>query len=123
MATDYTNSLVVVWPAALTASVQALNSALGYDSGAGIPLFTSGGEPPTHRGLHTWATPEYVAIATGQAIPDPLPDGVTAQDITDLLAAITVSVDPVSEGVTLTKRAHFEHVIAGLGLSEFAGEA
>ena len=60
-------------------------------------------------------------MMTGQAIPDPLPEGVTAEDISNVLSLCTIAVDTVvDEGQeterSLSKREHFNHVATGLGL-------
>ena len=108
------HSLVVIAPDELWPTVRALNNALGYEAGEGTPLSADGQEPITHRGLHTWAQPEFVALATGKVTPDI--KGYPPEQIAGLLALLTVSVD--AEG--LTARAHFDHVLAGLGLHTVA---
>lgn len=111
---SYAHSLVVVASEALWPTVRALNNALGYEAGEGVPLSADGQEPATHRGLHTWARPDFVALATGQVTPD-IP-GYTPEQIAGLLAQLTVSVD--ANG--LTSRPHFDHVLSTMSLTEIA---
>lgn len=111
---NFPHSLVVICPDALRDDLLAMGAALGVDGGMSVPLSSDGGEPVTHYGAHSWAGPEFVAIMTGQVTPEIA--GVASEDIEAMLSLITVSVDPVVDEQTLTKRAHFEHVIDGLGL-------
>ena len=110
------HSLVVIAPDELWATVRALNNALGYEAGEGTPLSADGQEPATHRGLHTWAQPAFVALATGKVTPNV--KGYPPEQIAGLLALLTVSVD--AEG--LTARAHFDHVLGTMGLRTIAFE-
>lgn len=109
---EYPHSLVVICPDALKADVLTLGLMLDppIDGGLSVPLSSDGSEPATHWGCHAWATPQFVAIMTGQVTPE-IP-GVTPEQIAGILSQITVSVD--ANGLTM--RAHFDHVIAGLGL-------
>jgi hypothetical protein len=107
-------SLVVIAPAAVWPSVKAMNSALGYAAGDGVELSSDGSAPATHLGLHTWATDAFIAIATGQVTLTI--EGYTAQDIANLLAAITVSVEPSVGEQILKRKAHFDYVASSLGL-------
>jgi len=109
---DYPHTMVVVASEQMRDTCIAMAAALGYAAGLSVPLSATGEAPATHYGLHTWAGPEFTAIMTGQVTPEI--DGYTAQNIADLLAAITVSVDPPSGA---TKRTHFNEVIADLGLT------
>lgn len=111
--TSYPHSVVVICPDALKSDVLALGMMLDppIDWGLSVPLSADGSEPATHWGAHAWATPEDVAIMTGQVVPEI--EGVTAEQISDILSQITVSVD--ANGLTM--RAHFDHVLGQLGLS------
>lgn len=113
-------SLVVIAPIAVWPSLVSMNLALGYAAGGGVPLSADGNEPATHLGLHTWASDEFIAIATGVVTPEI--EGVTPEEIAGLLAAITVSVQPEVNEVVLTKSAHYNHVAAGLGLVRITAE-
>jgi len=110
--TSYPHSLVVICPDALRDEVLALGMMLDppIDGGLSVPLSVDGSEPVTHWGCHAWATPQFVAIMTGQVTPE-IP-GVTPEQIAAILSQLTVSVD--AEGLTM--RAHFDHVIGDLGL-------
>jgi len=112
----YPHSLVCIVPSALRDTVLAMGQALGVDGGLTVELSASGSGPATHYGAHSWAGVEFAAVMLGSVYPDPLPEGVTEQDIDNILAAITVSVDPVVDEVTLTKRVHFDHVTQAAGL-------
>lgn len=109
----YPHSLVVICPDELREQVLTLGMMLDppIDGGLSVALSADGSEPATHWGAHAWATPEFVVIMTGQAVPD-IP-GVTPQEIADVLSQITVSVD--ANGMKM--RAHFDHVIGGIGLT------
>ena len=124
---SYPHSLVTICPDAAKAALLALGEAVGVSGGMSVPLSADGNDPPTHWGSHAWAGPEFVAMMTGQAIPDPLPEGVTAEDISNVLSLCTIAVDTViDEGLEteqrLTKRAHFDHVASGLGLQVIVPE-
>lgn len=110
--TPYPHSLVVICPDALKSDVLALGMMLDppIDGGLSVPLSADGSEPATHWGAHAWATPEFVAIMTGQVVPEI--KGVTAEQIANILSQITVSVD--ANGLTM--RAHFDYVLEQLGL-------
>lgn len=110
------HSLVVIAPDEIWPAVMALNNALGYEAGEGVPISADGQNPITHRGLHTWAQPEFVALATGKVTPEI--KGYQPEQIAGVLALLTVSVD--AEG--LTARAHFDHVLATMGLRTIAFE-
>jgi len=110
MSPGFTHSLVVIAPADLWPTVQAVYAALGYDAGEGVALSADGSEPATHRGLHTWETSEFVNTATGQT-PIEVP-GYTAEQIAAFMAALTASVD--YDG--LTSREHFDHVASSMNL-------
>ena len=111
--TTYPHSLVVVCPDELKAEVLALGMMLNppIDGGLSVPLSADGTEPATHWGAHAWATPEFVAIMTGQVVPD-VP-GATQEEITQVLSQIIVSVN--ADGLTM--RPHFNHVVSGCGLA------
>ena len=114
----YPHSLVVICPDALRDEVLALGMMLDppIDGGLSVPLSVDGSEPTTHWGCHAWATPQFVAIMTGQVTPE-IP-GVTPEQIAGILSQITVSVD--ANGLTM--RAHFDHVIAEQDLQIIAVE-
>lgn len=109
-------SLVVIAPAALWPTVRAVNAALGYDAGDGVPLSPSGEMPETHRGLHTWAADEFVALATGQA-PAAVP-GFAPEQVAAFLAVLAVSVEPDGR----TGSDHFDHACALLGVLRISDE-
>ena len=118
---SYSHSLVTICPDAAKAALLALGEAVGVSGGMSVPLSADGNEPATHWGSHAWAGPEFVGFMTGQALPDPLPEGVTAEDIANVLSLCTIAVDTVvDEGLEterkLSKREHFNHVASGLGL-------
>lgn len=105
--TPYPHSLVVICPEISKADVLALGMMLDppVDGGLSVPLSADGSEPATHWGAHAWATPEFVAIMTGQVVPEI--EGVTPEQIAGVLSQITVSVD--ANGLSM--RAHFDYVI------------
>lgn len=116
----FPHSMVTICPAAVRPSLLAMGQAVGVDAGMTVELSADGTAPATHYGSHAWARADFVALMTGQALPDPMPDGVTEQDIINLLSVITVSVDPVVDGTTLTKRTHFDYVASSLGVQVIA---
>lgn len=119
---SYPHSLVVICPAAVRDNLLALGDAVGVAGGMDVELSTSGSAPPTHYGSHSWAGPEFVAMMTGQAYPDPLPEGVTTEQIDSILGACTVSVDPVVDEQVLAAREHFDHVLTLQGLQTITSE-
>lgn len=114
---SYPHSMVVVCPVANRDNLEALGQAVGVDGVLSVPLSATGSEPATHYSGHGWVSPEFAALMTGQAYPDPMPDGITTEQIDAILGACVVSIDPVVDEQVLTKREHFDHVIAGAGLS------
>lgn len=121
------HSLVTICPDAAKAALLALGEAVGVAGGMSVPLSATGAEPATHWGSHAWCGTEFAGFMTGQGYPDPLPEGVTTEDIDNILGLCTVGVDTVvDEGLEterqLTKRAHFDHIISGLGLQVISQE-
>ena len=124
---SFPHSLVTICPDAAKAALIALGQAVGVSAGMSVPLSADGNEPATHWGSHAWAGPEFIAMMTGQAYPDPLPEDVTAEDIDNVLSLCTIAVDTVvDEGLEterrLSKREHFNHVASGLGLQVIVPE-
>ena len=117
---NYPHSLVVICPAAVRDQLIAVGQPLGVYSNMAVELSADGSAPATHYGSHAWAGVEFVAIMTGQVVPEI--EGVSEAEINALLGAITVSVDPVVDEQLLTKRAHFDYVIEQLGLQVLEAE-
>ncbi|MEM9635151.1 MAG: hypothetical protein AAGA50_27755 [Pseudomonadota bacterium] len=109
--TTYPHSLVVIAPAAMVPAASAMAAALGLSAGFAVPLSSSGADPATHYGLHSWVATSFKEYMTGEQAPD-LQD-YTADDIAALLGQWTVSVDAGGQ----TGKPHFEAVIGDLGLS------
>lgn len=95
---EYTYSVSLIVPAALREKAQRLAWAIGHDEPP-LDSFTaelsSDGINITHYGLHTYAVPEFAAMLSaaqqGQLPPIPWSDyGLTEQDVTDLMSAMTV---------------------------------
>lgn len=118
--TDWTLSIVLIVPAHLQDKANRLSCALGHDVLPGntfsVPL-SDNGEDVTHYGCRTTAKQEFVAIleaaGQGQLPPDfPLDEfGVTAQDVTDVLAAQIIDVRDASAMI-----GHFDDVLAATEL-------
>lgn len=105
---SYPHSVVAIWPESLHNRLSAMVLALGYTIGEGAPLSSDGEKPATHRGMHAWARPSFVALITGRAAL--AIDGYTDEQISAALGQLVVSVDN-GEG-----REHFDRVLAANGL-------
>jgi hypothetical protein len=129
------HSLIVISPVSrLTTNatgqqVEPLGALIAGDGVLPLPLVAAGTTTPvTHWGCHAGGTSagavaRIEAIYAGQMSSDALPDGLTTQDVADALAEIVVSIDGRLMGTDeeypeerLTGRAHFEGVIARVGL-------
>ena len=115
-------SCVLIVTDAVKDKANALAIAMGWAEPDGadsytVPLFTIG-EDPTHWGLHTWASPETVAIlqnAQSGAIPDALDGRFSGADISDVFAALIVSVTK-----NKNPSAHFDEVCSANFLNRIA---
>lgn len=109
--------------------IELLGVLVGGDGGLGIPLgYASDPTTITHYTCHHGGTSPSVvelieAIYAGTVPLEILPDGWTAQDVTDALAEVHVFIDGRQMGVDaaypevrLTKQAHMDFVLDTLGL-------
>lgn len=101
-------SLVLIIPADLRDSANALGDALGHGpNNYSVPLVDESNEV-THYGLHAWATDSFLEVLeTGE-----LPDGLEFPELQDVLEALIVSARPDSEG-------HFDDVLKENNLSRY----
>ena len=112
---SYANSLVSIVAANQREAVLQIGRALGYEGGLDIPLDVAGSETATHYGAHAWAADDFISLITGDW---PVPDGVPAEVVQAAQEAMVVSVrHPCADG-----GAHFEDVLADLGLARASGE-
>lgn len=118
----YNRSITMICPAAARDAALAMGVALGVDAGFAVELSADGNAPATHCACHMMETDAVAAVLLGQVYPTTIPEGITEADIDQMLAAITVSVDPVVDDQRLTGRSHFDHVLAATGLQEIETE-
>ena len=126
------HSVVLICPQGKAAELRdLLEPALGYTFGSGVKLSATGNLPVTHRGAHFWTDGPLKEKLKGER--DILSEWITENGYTPAQVKnwirnnVTISQDPVvDEGTenerTLTKREHFNHVIAGLGLQVIVEE-
>lgn len=122
------HSMVIVGPNAQIANFEnTVGAAFGYSFGFGrtdIRPDNPGSGPGTHSALHGWVDANFKDFMTGEKVKsaEELAElGLTQGDVSSALASCTVSFDPiVDEGTEnerrLTKREHFEHVLANENL-------
>lgn len=113
-------SFVLIIPAALADTANALGEAMGWGPGSySVPLSANGLAPASHYGLHTWAEQSFAdmleAAGTGTIPPELAAAGYPAQDFAAVLAGLIVSVRDDSVG-------HWQDAIAGVGLIMEIGE-
>lgn len=127
------HSMVIVGPSAQIQNFKdTVGVAFGYTFGFGVPLRpdTPGSGPATHYGLHGWVDSNFKDFMTGEKVKsaEELSElGLTQGDISSALASCTVSFDPVVDEGTedervLTKREHFEHILAQESLQKVPAE-
>ena len=128
------HSMVIVGPNPQVQNFKdTVGVAFGYDFGFGnksIRPDNPGNGPGTHSGLHGWVDSNFKDFMTGEKVKsaEELAElGLTQGDVSAAMSSCTVSFDPVvDEGTenerTLTKREHFNHVLAGLGLQVIVEE-
>jgi hypothetical protein len=106
------NSVVIIIPAGNLALGNQIGEAMGYGPASyTVPLSADGLEPATHYGLHTWASDAFVALLNAGTV-SPLPDGVTEQNISDLVAAM----DWTASASDANPAQHFAEDLVTLGL-------
>ncbi len=112
---SYDHSFVMICPAAARAAVEQFGLALGYSGQEfTVPLSSSGAEPATHYGLHTWALTQTVALfMTDAAIP-----GISADQIAWLRTTLIMSSSTEMAGA-----AHFDAVCAAHRLSRVLADS
>lgn len=102
MTLQATIGLVLILPAAIRDDGNRLACALGHDEMPGatyaVPLSSSGLEPATHYGTHTWALPAFLDLLAGAA-QGTLPEinwaqfGLTLQRVQEVISELIYGVD------------------------------
>lgn len=121
---SYNHSLVVVCPDAVKETLLNVGRMLpsSVEGGMSVELSANGSAPVTHWGSHSWVQKEFADIMSGEVVPEI--EGVSAQDINNLLASIIVSVDPIVEVDGVEKRLssgeHFNYVLEQAGLQRIS---
>ena len=130
------HSVCVVAPQVCWDDVRALWLAYGWDLGKGVPISSTGNAPITHWGAHGWLTVQEALDFTGRSrIVVPL--GYGKGQVTSVLQQLRIvegdvetdhgglsfpnkvadcSIDRKHNDGSLTKRFHFDAVLATRGL-------
>lgn len=129
------HSVCIVAPQAHWDDIKALWLAYGYDLGDGVEMSPTGNAPITHRGAHMWLTVQEALDFTGRPS-IVIPPGYNMGQVVSVLQQFRViengveidqggpppaskaancSIDFKPNGGTLTKRAHFDAVLATRG--------
>lgn len=121
--------MVIVGPNAQVQNFKdVVGAAFGYDFGFGrtdIRPDNPGSGPGTHSGLHGWVDDDFRDLMEGdtQVSQEKLDElGITQGDISAALGSCTISFSPLVGLVILTKRAHFEYILAQEGLQIIPSE-
>lgn len=114
-----TFSVVMIVPAALRETGEALGVALGWGPGNfSVGLSGDGAAPATHYGLRAAAGEGFPAMLQAAAAGDGLGQGAVPPGvIQSLMAALTVDLRPDA-----ARAGHFDDVIAAAGLRMVAEE-
>lgn len=117
-------SLVLIVPADQKPVAEAVSTVLGHqqpgDETYVVALSSTGADPATHYGCHTWATPQFVGLVTSCQAQSGLPAGVpwgaagtNEAAVYAMCAALIVSIR--EDGQHL---GHFDDVVAANGLQK-----
>lgn len=129
------HSVCIVAPQARWDDIRSLWQAYGYELGDGVEMSPTGNAPTTHRGAHMWLTVQQALDFTGR--PSIIvPAGYNLWQVASVLQQFRVvengvetdhggpppatkaancSIDFKPNGGTLTKRQHFDAVLATRG--------
>ena len=124
------HSVCIIAPQARWDAIRALWQAYGYELGDGVEMSPTGNTPVTHRGAHMWLTVQQALDFTGR--PSVIvPAGYNLGQVISVLQQIRIidngsetdhggpppankpsrcSIDYLSGGFNLNKRAHFNQV-------------